>query len=325
MTQMTFYPPVEPYESGLLDVGDGAEIYWETCGNPQGKPVVFLHGGPGGGLLPVQRRFFDPDAYRIVLFDQRNCGRSRPHAGDPGVSLAANTTWHLVEDMELLRRRLGIDRWQVFGGSWGTTLALAYARRHPGRVTELVLRGVYLASAADEAWAFTGSGAARLFPAEWAAFRDAIPEAERDDLLAAYHRRLFDPDPAVHVPAARAWAAWELSANTLLPVDPPSLEDRELVGFARIEAHYFTQGCFLEEGELLDVSAIRHIPCVIVNGRYDMKTPPDAAWELHRAWPEAELRIVEDAGHGGAEPGTLHALVTATDAYRREAGAPHDS
>ncbi|MEU1726633.1 prolyl aminopeptidase [Nonomuraea sp. NPDC005692] len=322
---MTFYPPVEPYETGLLDVGDGQEIYWETCGDPAGKPVVLLHGGPGGGLLPVQRRFFDPGAYRIVLFDQRNCGRSRPHAADPGVSLAANTTWHLVADMELLRRRLGIDRWQVFGGSWGATLALAYARRHPSRVTELVLRGVYLASAADEAWAFTASGAARLFPAEWAAFRDAIPQAERDDLLGAYHRRLFDPDPEVHLPAARAWAAWELAANTLLPAPAPPLTDREVLGFARIEAHYFTRRCFLREGELLDVAAIRDVPCVIVNGRYDMKTPPDAAWELHRAWPEAELRIVEDAGHGGAEPGTLHELVRATDGYRPNARAPQDS
>ncbi|TMS00003.1 prolyl aminopeptidase [Nonomuraea basaltis] len=321
MGQQTCYPPIEPYETGMLEVGDGNEIYWEVCGNPGGKPVVLLHGGPGGGLLPAQRRFFDPEAYRIVLFDQRNCGRSRPHAADPGVSLETNTTWHLVADIERLRQRLGIERWQVFGGSWGTTLALAYARRYPERVSELVLRGVYLASKADDAWAFTGTGAARLFPREWAAFRDFIPEAERDDLVSAYHRRLFDPDTEVHVPAARAWAAWELSANTLLPVSPPPLDDRELVGFSRIEAHYFSQGCFLQEGELLDVAGIRHIPCVIVNGRYDMKTPPDAAWDLQLAWPEAELRIVEDAGHAGAEPGTLHELIAATDSYRDSSSA----
>ncbi|MEV0380451.1 prolyl aminopeptidase [Nonomuraea sp. NPDC050643] len=311
-----FYPPIEPYETGMLDLGDGQELYWEVCGNPDGKPAVFLHGGPGGGVLPAQRRFFDPEAYRIVLFDQRNCGRSRPHAGDPGVSLEANTTWHLVEDIERLRQALGIERWLVFGGSWGSTLALAYARRHPERVSELVLRGVYLAGAANATWAFTGAGAACLFPAEWAAFRDHIPAGERDDLVAAYHRRLFDPDPAVHVPAAWAWAAWELSANTLLPVPLPPLSDREVVGFSRIEAHYFRQACFLDEGELLDADPIRHIPGVIVNGRYDIKTPPEAAWDLHLAWPEAEFHMVEDAGHAGAEPGTLHRLIEATDRFR---------
>ncbi|MFC5826996.1 prolyl aminopeptidase [Nonomuraea insulae] len=316
MGQRTFYPPIEPYETGMLDVGDGNELYWEVSGNPDGKPVVFLHGGPGGGILPAMRRFFDPQAYRIVLFDQRNCGRSRPHAGDPGVSLAANTTGHLVDDIERLRERLGVGRWQVFGGSWGSTLALAYARRHPERVSELVLRGIYLARPADEVWAFTGTGAARLFPAEWAAFRDFIPADEQDDLLQAYHRRLFDQDPEVHVPAARAWAAWELSANTLLPVPPPPLDDRDLVAFSRIEVHYFGQGCFLKDGELLDVGAIRHLPCVIVNGRYDMKTPFEAAWDLHLAWPEAEFQIVEDAGHAGAEPGTLHHLIEATDRFR---------
>ncbi|WP_103954720.1 prolyl aminopeptidase [Nonomuraea solani] len=310
------YPPVEPYETGHLDVGDGHELYWEVSGNPDGKPVVFLHGGPGGGTLPAQRRFFDPSAYRIVLFDQRNCGRSRPHATEPGVSLETNTTWHLVADIERLRERLGIARWLVFGGSWGSTLALAYARRHPERVSEIILRGVYLAGATNRAWTFTETGAACLFPAEWAAFRDHIPAGERDDLVGAYHRRMFDPDPAVHVPAARAWAAWELSANWLLPVPMPPLDDREVVAFMRIETHYFTQDCFLKEGELLDVEAIRHIPCVIVNGRYDMKTPPEAAYDLHRAWPEAELHIVEDAGHAGAEPGTLHRLIEATDRFR---------
>lgn len=312
-----FYPPVEPYDSGLLDVGDGNRIYWETCGNPDGKPAVFLHGGPGGGLLPDNRRFFDPSAYRIVLFDQRNCGRSVPHAGDPRVSLDDNTTPHLVADMERLREHLSVDRWLVFGGSWGSTLALAYAQAHPGRVTEMVLRGVYLVRPPDEAWAFTPTGAAHLFPAEWAAFRDAIPPAERDDLIAAYGRRIGDPDPAVHLPAAWAWIGWELAANTLLPVPPPDLDETLVVAFARITHHYISRGGFLPDGGLLaGVDRIRHIPAVIVNGRYDMKTPPDQAWDLHRAWPEAEFHIVEDAGHAGAEPGTRDRLIEATDRFR---------
>ncbi|WP_329522490.1 prolyl aminopeptidase [Spirillospora sp. NBC_01491] len=310
------YPPLEPHDSGMLAVGAGDEIYWEVCGDPGGKPVVFVHGGPGGGLLPVCRRFFDPAAYRIVLFDQRNCGRSTPHAGDAGVSLEANTTPHLVADMERLREHLGIDRWQVFGGSWGSTLGLAYAQEHPDRVTELVLRGIYLARPEDEEWAFTGGGSARLFPEEWAAFQAPVPEAARDDMLTAYGRLLFDPDPAVHVPAARAWAAWELSANTLLPVPPPDLDDRLLVGFSRIEQHYFSQGCFLGAGILAGADRIRHLPGVIVHGRYDMKTPADGALTLHRAWPEAEFHLIEDAGHGGSEPGTLHHLIEATDRFR---------
>jgi proline iminopeptidase len=310
---MTLYPPIEPYDSGFLDVGDGHKIYWEVCGNPAGKPAVFLHGGPGGGLLPDNRRMFDPSAYRIILFDQRNCGRSLPQGGP----LEANTTWHLVADVERLREHLQVDRWLVFGGSWGSTLALAYAQLHPDRVTELVVRGIYLARPADEAWAFTGTGLAMLFPKEWAAFRDPIPADERDDLMAAYGRRLLDPDPAVHLPAARAWLAWELSANTLLPVPLPDLDDDMVVTFARIEYHYFSQGCFLGDGGLLtNIDRIRHIPGVIVNGRYDMKTTPDAAWELHQAWPEAEFHLVEDAGHAGAEPGTLRLLIEATDRFR---------
>ncbi|MBE1535642.1 prolyl aminopeptidase [Actinomadura algeriensis] len=317
MGSREFYPVVRPYDSGLLDVGDGEEIYWEVCGNPDGKPAVFLHGGPGGGLLPDHRRFFDPSAYRIVLFDQRGCGRSRPHAGDPSVSLERNTTPHLVADMERLRTYLGIERWLVFGGSWGSTLALAYAQAHPGRVTEMVLRGVYLVRPADEAWAFAPGGASQLFPAEWAAFRDAIPPAERDDLVAAYGRRIGHPDPDVRTPAARAWIGWELAANTLLPVPPPDLDDSLVLAFARITHHYIASGGFLPPGGLLaGVDRIRHLPAVIVNGRYDMKTPPDQAWELHRAWPEAEFHIVEDAGHGGSEPGVRHRLIEATDAFR---------
>ncbi|WP_433430031.1 prolyl aminopeptidase [Nonomuraea sp. CA-141351] len=317
MSVMDWYPPAEPYDSGMLGVGDGNEIYWETCGNPAGKPALFLHGGPGGGLIPDSRRFFDPSAYRIVLFDQRNCGRSRPFAGDPEVSLEHNTTPHLVADIERLREHLAIDRWLVFGGSWGTTLGLAYAQAHPGRVTELVLRGVWLVRPSDEAWAFTPAGAAHLFPAEWAAFRAPIPAGEQDDLVAAYGRRITDPDPAVHVPAARAWMGWELSANTLLPVPPPDLDDAMVVAFARITHHYIGNGGFLPgDGLLAGIDRIRHIPAVIVNGRYDIKTPPSQAWDLHRAWPEAELHIVEDAGHGGSEPGTRRLLTQATDRFR---------
>lgn len=311
-----FYPPVEPYDSGLLDVGDGNRIYWETCGNPDGKPAVFLHGGPGGGVLPDNRRFFDPSAYRIVLFDQRGCGRSVPHAGDPAVSLEHNTTPHLVDDIERLREHLSVERWLVFGGSWGSTLALSYAQAHPDRVTEIVLRGVWLIRPEDEAWSLTPTGAAHLFPAEWAAFRDAIPPAEQDDLLTAYGRRLGDPDPAVHLPAARAWNGWEIAANTLLPVPPPDLDDATALAFARILNHYTAHGGFLPEAGLLaGVDRVRHVPAVIVNGRYDMKTPPDQAWDLHRAWPEAELHIVEDAGHGGSEPGTRDRLIEATDRF----------
>ncbi|MEW1848042.1 prolyl aminopeptidase, partial [Nonomuraea angiospora] len=261
MALKEFYPPIEPYDSGLLDVGDGNEIYWETCGNPAGKPVVFLHGGPGGGILPAFRRFFDPAAYRIVLFDQRNCGASRPSAADPAVSLQHNTTSHLVADMERLREHLSVDRWLVFGGSWGSTLALSYAQAHPDRVTELVLRGIYLVRRSDEDWTFTSTGAARLFPAEWAAFRDAIPADERYDLVAAYGRRIGDPDPAVHLPAARAWMDWEFSANTLLPVDPPELDDGAVLLFARITHHYISNGGFLpKEGLLAGIDRIRHIP-----------------------------------------------------------------
>ncbi|NVI92710.1 prolyl aminopeptidase [Actinomadura sp. BRA 177] len=311
-----YYPPIEPYDSGLLDVGDGNRIHWETCGNPDGKPAVFLHGGPGGGVLPDNRRFFDPAMYRIVLFDQRGCGQSLPHAGDPSVSLEHNVTPRLVDDIEKLREHLGIDRWLVFGGSWGSTLALAYAQVHADRVTEIVLRGIYLVRPPDEAWAFTATGAAHLFPAEWAAFRDAIPPAEQDDLMAAYGRRIEDPDPAVHVPAARAWIAWELSANTLRPVPPPDLDDATILVFARITHHYISNGGFLPKAGLLaGVDRIRHLPAVIVNGRYDIKTPPDQAWDLHRAWPEAEFHIVEDAGHGGSEPGTRDRLIEAVDRF----------
>ena len=314
---MDWYPPTEPYDCGMLDVGHGNELYWEVCGNPRGKPAVFLHGGPGGGLLPDNRRYFDPSSYQTVLFDQRNCGRSLPFAGDPKFSLTHNTTPHLLADIERIREHLRIERWLVFGGSWGSTLGLAYAQAHPARVTELVLRGVWLVRKSDVAWAFTPTGAAHLFPAEWAAFRDPIPAGEQGDLIAAYGRRITDPDPAIHVPAARAWLAWELSANTLLPVAPPDLDDPTLFAFARITHHFISNGGFLPpDGLLARIDRVRHIPAVIVNGRYDSKTPPDQAWALHQAWPEAALHIVEDAGHSGSEPGTRRLLVEATNRFR---------
>ncbi|MFC4908067.1 prolyl aminopeptidase [Actinomadura gamaensis] len=310
------YPPVEPHAVGMLPVGGQDEIYWETCGNPDGTPVVFVHGGPGGGCTPTSRRLFDPDAYRIVLFDQRNCGRSKPHASRPDIDLSANTTAALVADMELLREHLGIERWVVFGGSWGSTLSLAYAQAHPDRVRALVLRGVYLVKPEDEPWCYAEGGVSRLFPDAWEGFRDAIPEDERGDYMAAYARRLTDPDPGVHVPAALAWTRWEDATCYLVPRD----EDDDVpaaVAVARLENHYFRNGCFLEPGRLLrDAPRLDGIPGVIVNGRYDLLTPPDAAWELHRAWPGSELHLVPDAGHGFDEPGTLDLLIKATDRFR---------
>jgi proline iminopeptidase len=311
------YPEIEPHESGMLAVGDGNEIYWETCGNPAGKPVVFVHGGPGAGAGPFNRRFFDPEAYRIVLFDQRNCGRSLPHAGDPVIDLSANTTAHLVADIERLREHLGIERWLVFGGSWGSTLALAYAQAHPDRVTEIILRGVYLVYPEDDAWCFGEGGATRLYPDAWESFRDHIPEDERGDYMAAYARRLADPDPAVHLPAAQAWTRWENTISFLLPQPDEPEDPRETVAVARLENHYFRNGCFMKEGQLLrDMDRIRHLPGVIVNGRYDLPCPLDAAWALHKAWPGSQLHIVADAGHSSTEPGTLHQLIEATDAFR---------
>lgn len=307
------YAPIEPYDQGMLKVGDGDEVYWETCGNPAGKPVVFLHGGPGGGCVPEHRRQFDPAAYRIVLLDQRNCGRSRPHASEPDIDLSANTTANLVGDLERLREHLGIKRWMVFGGSWGSTLALTYAQAHPRRVTELVVRGVFLALPEDDAWCFAPGGVSRLFPDEWERFRDHVQEP---DLVGAYGRRLRDPDPSVHVPAARAWSRWEDLTGALIarPEDEP---DAVAVARARLENRYFANGCFLEPGQLLGgMDRIAHIPGVIVNGRYDLLTPLDSAWALHRAWPASKLRVVPDAGHAFDEPGTLRELIAATDRFR---------
>lgn len=315
----TLYPEIEPYRAGRLRVSDIHEIYFEESGNPQGKPVVFVHGGPGGGTEPKQRRFFDPAAYRIVLFDQRGCGKSTPYA-----SLVDNTTWHLVADMEALREHLGIKRWQVFGGSWGSTLALAYAEKHPERVTELVLRGIFLLRKQELDW-FYQRGASALFPDAWEEYVDAIPEAERGDLLAAYYKRLTSDDAEVKRRAARAWSVWEGRTSCLL-MNPElvakSASEEFSLAFARIECHYFFNKGFLDtETQLLDqVDRIRHIPTVIVQGRYDVVCPPESAWALHRVFPEAELRMVPDAGHSALEPGILHELIEATDRFRERGG-----
>lgn len=321
MTELrSLYPPIEPYAHGLLAVGDGHEVYWEVCGNPDGKPVVFVHGGPGGGCSPDQRRFFDPARYRIVLFDQRGCGRSLPHASDPAADLSSNTTWHLVADMEALREHLEIDAWQVFGGSWGSTLSLAYAQTHPARVTELVLRGIFTLRKTEIDW-FYQDGASHMFPDVWEEYLAQIPEAERGDLVAAYHRRLFDADPSVHVPAAVAWTVWERSTLRLLADEAGIAAARAdvpaAVAFARIENHYFTHGGFMEDGQLIrDAgSTLRDIPGVIVQGRYDVCTPARTAWDLHRSWPQADLEMIPDAGHSSDEPGIIDALVRATDRF----------
>ena len=313
-TRRGLYPPVEPRSQGYLAVGNGHEIYWEECGNPAGKPAVFLHGGPGAGCDTRARRFFDPARYRIVLFDQRGCGRSRPHA-----SLEHNTTWDLVADMEQLREHLHIERWQVFGGSWGSTLALAYAEAHPARVTELVLRGIFLLRESELDW-FYQQGASALFPDRWENYIAPIPEAERSDLMRAFHRRLTGADRTAAIAAARAWAVWEGSTSFLLTDDDNVRkwgEDEFALAVARIECHYFVNGGFLRsEGQLLDdVGRIRHIPAVIVQGRYDVVCPMTTAWDLHRAWPEATFRVVPDSGHSAFETGMTDELVRATDRY----------
>lgn len=314
----SLYPPIEPYDSGMLLVGDGQRLHWEVSGNPDGKPVVFLHGGPGGGSAHWHRRFFDPEKYRIVLFDQRGCGRSLPHASDPAADLRYNTTAHLIADIELLRKNLGVEKWQVFGGSWGSALALAYAQAHPEAVTELVLRGVFTLRRMELEWFYEG-GAGALFPDLWEGFIEPIPPVERSRMIDAYHRRLFDPDPAVHVPAAKAWSRWESSTITLRP-DAEKVEemteDATAVAFARIENHYFVNRGWWVEGQLIaGVDRIRSIPAVIVQGRYDVCTPMMTAWDLHRAWPEADFVVVDDAGHAASEPGIAQALRAATDRF----------
>ena len=326
MTLRTLYPPIETYAEGRLEVGDGHVVFWETCGNPDGKPVVFLHGGPGGGCNADHRRYFDPAKYRIVLFDQRGCGRSTPHASAPDADLTTNTTWHLVDDIERLRTHLGVSRWQVFGGSWGSTLALAYAQTHPERVSELVLRGIFTLRNSEIDW-FYQAGASHLYPDAWEGYLAPIPTDERDDLVAAYRARLFDADPAVHVPAGVAWTVWENSTIKLIP-DVGAIADARAdtvsaVAFARIENHFFSHGGWLEEGQLIrDAHVLAGIPGVIVQGRYDTCTPPRTAWDLHRAWPEADFTMVADAGHAASEPGIVDALVRATDRF---AAMPEDA
>jgi len=313
--RLTLYPPIEPYRTGMLDVGDGHSVYFEECGNPAGQPAVLVHGGPGGGSNPTMRRFHDPSHYRIILFDQRGCGRSTPNA-----SLEANTTWHLIADMELLRRTLGIEKWQLFGGSWGSTLALAYAEAHPERVHSLVLRGIFLVRRAELDW-FYQEGCSWLFPDAFTAFQSPIPPAERGNMIAAYHERLTSPDYAMRVAAARAWSIWEGSTLSLLQ-DPERIRqfgaEAYAVAFARIECHYFVNGAFFSRDDqlLAEADRLRGIPGTIVHGRYDVVTPVRNAWDLKRAWPSADLRIVADAGHAMSEPGIAHELVAATRRHR---------
>ncbi len=306
------YPPIEPHDTRRLAVTAGHDLYVEQCGRPDGEPVVFVHGGPGGGTSPIQRRFFDPSAYRAILFDQRGSGRSTPHA-----SLEANTTWDLVADMERIRADLGIDRWAVFGGSWGSTLALAYAETHPERVTALILRGIFLLRPHELRW-FYQEGASFVFPDAWEGYLAPIPPAERSDLMGAYHRRLTGDDPVERARAARAWSTWEAATSRLIP-DPALIEEfgepEHADAFARIEAHYFVNGGFFEHPEQLleGVERVRHIPAAIVQGRYDMCCPMTTAWDLHRRWPEASFEVVADAGHAAIEPGTVDRLIAATE------------
>lgn len=304
------FPEIEPFKTWFLDTGDGHSLYVEQSGNPQGKPVIFLHGGPGGGTNPNQRRLFDPGAYHIILFDQRGCGKSTPHA-----SVENNTTWHLVADIERIREELGIERWQVFGGSWGSTLALAYAETHPGRVTELVLRGIFMLRPYELEW-FYQEGASNVFPDVWESYLAPIPVAEQGDLMAAYHRRLFGSNEDAQLEAARAWSIWEWSTSALIP-EVEGGSDEKCLAFARIENHYFVnKGFFDTEDQLLaNANRLADIPSVIIHGRYDVVCPVRNAWDLHKAMPHAELRIIPDAGHSMAEPGITDALIEATNRF----------
>ncbi len=313
------FPEIEPVDHGMLKVGDGDLVYWETCGSPRGKPAVVLHGGPGSGCTNWQRRLFDPSAYRIVLFDQRGCGRSAPHAGAPDTDLASNTTSNLIADIELLRRHLDIDRWLVFGGSWGCTLALAYTETHPDRVTEMILFGVTTGRRKEFDWLFRG-GVAVLFPEQWERLRTAVPVAERHgDIVEAYHRLLHDPDPAVRQRAAVAWCTWE-SATLAWPPAPrlsPRFTDPAFaMAFARLVTHYVRHNAWLEDGSLLrGADALAGIPGILVNGRFDLQAPIAWAWDLHRVWPRAELVVVDNAGHAADNPGITQELVRSTDQF----------
>jgi proline iminopeptidase len=311
------YAAIEPRTSGMLPVSPLHTIYWEESGNPTGIPAVFVHGGPGGGTEPAHRRFFDPDRYRIILFDQRGCGRSTPHA-----ELRENTTWDLVADMEKVRTMLGIDKWLVFGGSWGSTLALAYAETHPHRALALVLRGIFLVRKLEIDWFYRG-GCDMLFPDAWEDYLAEIPVEEHGDLVAAYYRRLTSPHREVRMSAARAWSVWEARTSRLIVSDALVSRHEEAdfaEAFARIECHYFQHGCWFESDDQLvkNASRIRHIPGAIVQGRYDVVCPMRSAWDLHRAWPEAELHIIPDAGHSAFEPGITQRLVEIVDRFGRD-------
>ncbi|TGS45771.1 MULTISPECIES: prolyl aminopeptidase [unclassified Mesorhizobium] len=313
MSLRTLYPEIEPFDSGMLDVGDGHQPYWERSGTKGAKPAVFLHGGPGGTISPKHRRLFDPRLYDVILFDQRGCGKSTPNA-----SLEANTTWHLVADIERLREMAGFDRWLVFGGSWGSTLALTYAETHPDRVSELVVRGIYTLTRAELEWYYQ-FGVSEMFPDKWERFLAPIPEVERGDMMGAYRKRLVGSDRKAQIEAARAWSLWEGETITLLPepeTSGPFGEGDYAVAFARIENHYFVHAGWLEEGQLLrDAGKLKDIPGTIVHGRYDMPCPARYAWALHKAWPKADFHLIEGAGHAYSEPGILDQLIRATDKY----------
>jgi len=311
----TLYPEIEPFDSGMLQVSDIHEVYYERAGTPDGIPVVFLHGGPGGGLIPMYRQFFDPKAYHVILFDQRGSGKSKPHA-----ELKENTTWDLINDIETLREKFSIEKWFVFGGSWGSTLSLAYAETHPDRCSGLILRGIFLTRRKELQW-FYQYGASEIFPDFWERYRDEIPAEERSDFMTAYYKRLTSDDEAVRLSAARAWSVWEGSTSKLFP----SAElmnhwegANEALSLARIECHYFMNDSFFPTENYLveNVEKIRHIPTVIVQGRYDVVCPMTSAWELHKAFPEAELIIVADSGHSISEPGIISALIGTTDKFK---------
>jgi proline iminopeptidase len=313
------YPEIEPYDTGMLDVGDGHRIHWEVCGNPDGKPAVAFHGGPGSGCTPGWRRYFDPSAYRIILFDQRGAGRSRPHASEPGIDLATNTTAHLLGDIERLRTRLGVARWLVLGMSWGTTLALAYAERHSDRVSAMVLVSVATTTAPEVDWITRGVGA--FFPEAWVRFRDGVPETERAGSLAdAYHRLLMDPDPAIHEKAARNWCNWESAIVALHPAQKPDPRYERAafrLGFARLVTHYWRHQAWLEDDALLQgAGRLVGIPGVLIHGRLDLGGPPITAWRLQRAWPGSELIIHGAAGHSDGEAEMRDSILAATDRFR---------